>query len=128
MPLSQKSGGRGRQISGFKGSLLYKMSSRITRATQRKPVLKEEGRKRGREERGKGKGERGGEGKGKTDSTAFLSFDLHMSSMANSYDKTKSSAPYHTSFPVLSSHTVLSQQPMGPHSHHSRKFHWLVLV
>jgi hypothetical protein len=31
-------GGRGRQISEFKASLVYKMSSRTTRATQRNPV------------------------------------------------------------------------------------------
>jgi hypothetical protein len=31
-------GGRGRQISEFKASLVYKVSSRTTRATQRNPV------------------------------------------------------------------------------------------
>jgi hypothetical protein len=35
---SQNSGGRGRQISEFKPSLVYRMSSRIPRATQRNPV------------------------------------------------------------------------------------------
>jgi hypothetical protein len=31
-------GGRGRQISEFEASLVYKMSSRTARATQRNPV------------------------------------------------------------------------------------------
>jgi hypothetical protein len=33
-------GGRGRQISEFEASLVYKVSSRTARATQRNPVLK----------------------------------------------------------------------------------------
>jgi hypothetical protein len=33
-------GGRGRQISEFKASLVYKVSFRTARATQRNPVLK----------------------------------------------------------------------------------------
>jgi hypothetical protein len=33
-------GGRGRQISEFKASLVYKVSSRTSTATQRNPVLK----------------------------------------------------------------------------------------
>jgi glycosylphosphatidylinositol transamidase (GPIT) subunit GPI8 len=33
-------GGKGRQISEFKASLIYRMSSRTARATQRNPVLK----------------------------------------------------------------------------------------
>jgi hypothetical protein len=33
-------GGRGRQISKFKASLVYRVSSRTARATQRNPVLK----------------------------------------------------------------------------------------
>jgi hypothetical protein len=33
-------GGRGRQISEFEASLVYKMSSRTARAIQRNPVLK----------------------------------------------------------------------------------------
>jgi hypothetical protein len=33
-------GGRGRQISEFAASLVYKVSSRTARATQRNPVLK----------------------------------------------------------------------------------------
>jgi hypothetical protein len=32
--------GRGRQISGFEASLVYRVSSRTARATQRDPVLK----------------------------------------------------------------------------------------
>jgi hypothetical protein len=33
-------GGRGRQISGFEASLVYRVSSRTTKATQRSPVSK----------------------------------------------------------------------------------------
>jgi hypothetical protein len=33
-------GGRGRQISEFKASLVYRVSSRTVRATQRNPVSK----------------------------------------------------------------------------------------
>jgi hypothetical protein len=35
---SQHLGGRGRQISEFEASLVYKVSSRTARATQRNPV------------------------------------------------------------------------------------------
>jgi hypothetical protein len=35
-------GGRGRQISEFKTSLVYRVNSRIARATQRSPVSKNE--------------------------------------------------------------------------------------
>jgi hypothetical protein len=35
-------GGRGRWISWFEASLVYKMSSRIDRAIQRNPVLKKQ--------------------------------------------------------------------------------------
>jgi hypothetical protein len=49
-------GGRGRGISEFEASLVYKVSSRTARATQRNPVSKhqkkkerKEGRKGGRE-------------------------------------------------------------------------------
>jgi hypothetical protein len=41
-------GGRGRQISDFEASLVYRVSSRIARATQRNPVSKKE-RERERE-------------------------------------------------------------------------------
>jgi hypothetical protein len=37
---SQHSGGRGRQISEFEASLVYKVSSRTARAIQRNPVSK----------------------------------------------------------------------------------------
>jgi hypothetical protein len=33
-------GGRGRQISEFEASLVYRVSSRTARATQKNPVLK----------------------------------------------------------------------------------------
>jgi hypothetical protein len=39
-PLFQHSGGRGRQISEFEASLVYKVSSRTARAAQRNPVSK----------------------------------------------------------------------------------------
>jgi hypothetical protein len=38
--LSQHLGGRGRQISEFVASLVYRVSSRTARATQRNPVSK----------------------------------------------------------------------------------------
>jgi hypothetical protein len=37
---SQHLGGKGRRISEFEASLVYKVSSRTARATQRKPVSK----------------------------------------------------------------------------------------
>jgi hypothetical protein len=46
---SQHSGGRGRWISEFKANLVYRVSSRTARATQRNPVSKKE-RKKGRKE------------------------------------------------------------------------------
>jgi hypothetical protein len=39
-------GGRGRQISEFEASLVYKVSSRTARATQRNPVSKKKKRER----------------------------------------------------------------------------------
>jgi hypothetical protein len=39
-------GGRGRQISEFEASLVYKVSSRTARATQRNPVLKNQTKQR----------------------------------------------------------------------------------
>jgi hypothetical protein len=42
---SQHLGGRGRQISEFKASLVYKVSSRTARATQRNPVSKKQKQK-----------------------------------------------------------------------------------
>jgi hypothetical protein len=39
-------GGRGRQISEFKTSLVYKVSSRTARATQRNPVSKKQTNKK----------------------------------------------------------------------------------
>jgi hypothetical protein len=41
--------GRGRQISEFKASLVYKMSSRTARAILRNPVLKNKQKKKERE-------------------------------------------------------------------------------
>jgi hypothetical protein len=38
-------GGRGRQISEFEASLVYKVSSRTARATQRNPVSKKQTKK-----------------------------------------------------------------------------------
>jgi hypothetical protein len=43
---SQHSGGRGRWISEFKASLVYKMSSRTARAIQRNPVPKKKKKKK----------------------------------------------------------------------------------
>jgi hypothetical protein len=39
-------GDRGRQISEFKASLVYKVSSRTARAIQRNPALKKQNKKR----------------------------------------------------------------------------------
>jgi hypothetical protein len=44
---SQHSGGRGRRISEFEASMVYKVSSRTARATQRNPVSKTKKKKRG---------------------------------------------------------------------------------
>jgi hypothetical protein len=44
-------GGRGKQISEFKDSLVYKVSSRTARATQRNPVSKKKERKEERKDR-----------------------------------------------------------------------------
>jgi hypothetical protein len=46
---SQHSGGRGRWISELEASLVYKVSSRTTRAIQRNPVLKNQKKKKKRE-------------------------------------------------------------------------------
>ena len=43
---SQHPGGRGKWISDVKANLVYRVSSRMARATQRNPVLKKEGRGR----------------------------------------------------------------------------------
>jgi hypothetical protein len=40
MPLIPALGSRGRQISEFKASLVYRVSSRTARATQRNPASK----------------------------------------------------------------------------------------
>jgi hypothetical protein len=42
-------GDRGRQISEFEASLVYRVSSRIARATQRNPISKNRERERKRE-------------------------------------------------------------------------------
>jgi hypothetical protein len=45
MPLIQHLGGRGRRISEFQDSLVYKVSSRTARAIQRNPVSKKQQQK-----------------------------------------------------------------------------------
>jgi hypothetical protein len=45
MPLITAIGGRGRQISEFEASLVYKVSSRTSRVTQRNPFSKNKQRK-----------------------------------------------------------------------------------
>jgi hypothetical protein len=47
-------GGRGRRISEFQASLVYKVSSRTARATQRNPVSKKKKKKK-KEKKKKGK-------------------------------------------------------------------------
>jgi hypothetical protein len=44
-------GGRDRRISEFKASLVYKVSSRTARATQRNPVLKYQKEKKEKKKR-----------------------------------------------------------------------------
>jgi hypothetical protein len=44
-------GGRGKQISEFEASLVYKVSSRTARATQRNPVSKNEKQKTNKQTR-----------------------------------------------------------------------------
>jgi hypothetical protein len=46
MPLTQHSGGRGRRISEFEASLVYRVSSRTARAIQRNPVSKRKKKKK----------------------------------------------------------------------------------
>jgi hypothetical protein len=46
MPLIPELGGRGRQISEFEDSLVYKVSSRTARAIQRYPVSKKQKKKK----------------------------------------------------------------------------------
>jgi hypothetical protein len=46
MPLIPAFGGRGRQISEFVASLVYRVSSRTARATQRNPVSKNQKKKK----------------------------------------------------------------------------------
>jgi hypothetical protein len=48
--------GRGRRISEFKASLVYKVSSRTARARQRNPVSKRERERERERERGRGRG------------------------------------------------------------------------
>jgi hypothetical protein len=43
--------GRGRQISEFKASLVYRVSSRTARATQRNPVSKNQKKKKKRKKK-----------------------------------------------------------------------------
>jgi hypothetical protein len=44
-------GGRGRWISVFEVSLVYRMSSRTARAIQRNPVLKKQEKKQGKKKK-----------------------------------------------------------------------------
>jgi hypothetical protein len=44
-------GGRGRQISEFEANLVYRVSSRTARATQRNPVSKKKKKKEKRKEK-----------------------------------------------------------------------------
>jgi hypothetical protein len=44
-------GGRGRRISEFEASLVYKVSSRIARAIERNPVSKKKKQKKKKEKR-----------------------------------------------------------------------------
>jgi hypothetical protein len=59
-------GGRGRQISEFEASLVYRVSFGTARATQRNPVFKKKKKKKK-----KGGGEK------RKESHIFLNFSLH---------------------------------------------------
>jgi hypothetical protein len=48
-------GGRGRQISEFEASLVYRVSSRTARATQRNPVSKKKKKKKNKNKKKKKK-------------------------------------------------------------------------
>jgi hypothetical protein len=48
-------GGRGRQISEFEASLVYKVSSKTARATQRNPVLKKQNKTKQQQQKTKTK-------------------------------------------------------------------------
>jgi hypothetical protein len=54
-------GGRGRRISEFEASLVYRGSSRTARATQRNPVLKNKNKQKERKKGRKEERERAGE-------------------------------------------------------------------
>jgi hypothetical protein len=56
-------GGKGRRISEFEASLVYRVSSTTARATQRNPVLKNQRKKERKEERKKGRKEGRKEGR-----------------------------------------------------------------
>jgi hypothetical protein len=51
--LAMQVGGRGRRISEFEASLVYRVSSRTARATQRNPVLKNKKKKEEEEQKRK---------------------------------------------------------------------------
>jgi hypothetical protein len=48
-------GGRGRRISEFEASLVYRVISRTARATQRNPISKNQKRKKKKKERKEGR-------------------------------------------------------------------------
>jgi hypothetical protein len=52
---TEHSGGRGRRISEFEASVVYKVSSRTARATQRKPVSKKKKKKQKKQNKTKQK-------------------------------------------------------------------------
>jgi hypothetical protein len=56
-------GGRGRRISEFEASLVYRVRSRTARATQRNPVLKNKPKKKKKEGKQRKKGKEKGKGK-----------------------------------------------------------------
>jgi hypothetical protein len=58
-------GGRGRQISEFQASLVYRVSSRTARDTQRNPVLENQKKKKREREGGRKRKKEKGRGRGK---------------------------------------------------------------
>jgi hypothetical protein len=80
-------GGRGRRISKFEASLVYRVSSRTARFTQRNPVSKNQKKKKKERERerereeGGGRGGGGGGGGGNRQKVAWFNWELQSLSM-----------------------------------------------
>jgi hypothetical protein len=74
--MSQQLGGRGRQISEFKVSLVYRVSSRTARATQRNPVSKNKNQKTNKQKKTKTKKQKSKQTKKQTTTTTTTTTKL----------------------------------------------------